>query len=431
VKKRNDEDISFGGKVILFFRELTDKLKSIKLITRIKNRQRALAHFEGQDSPESARISYTFGILRIIFVVLLCVTLCLTLIFGGGIVSYENVYYMFKDIQYIKSFGESYPEQLNYSRPIARQDFEVFKNGLAVASDSELKLFTSTGRVTMVTGSEYSNPRLCASDSTLLVYDQGNRNFSVYNSFTELHREKLEYPISYADISNTGEYALVTRSQKYSSSVRVYTNKNELDMEYSKNDYIISANLSDGGRYLAVMSISVLGGESLVGLSIVDVKKGEVRSESKVNDVMPYRCEFISSNRIVAFFSDHAAVYDLDMSLISRYDYPSTLNTVSCSDGGFMLCLEGDGIASNNLVTVFDTNGKIVYTGSVVGDVYDAELGDGYAYVLTGDAVHRIDTKFGSIAKASFSNDGASLAIFDGGIVAVCTSAAAHYISFE
>jgi len=51
--------------------------------------------------------------------------------------------------------------------------------------------------------------------------------------------------------------------------------------------------------------------------------------------------------------------------------------------------------------------------------------------VLTGDAVHRIDTKFGSIAKASFSNDGASLAIFDGGIVAVCTSAAAHYISFE
>ena len=431
MKKKANGDISFGGKVILFFREVKEKIKGLKLISRIKKRQMELAGYEGEYSPESAKLSYTFGILKIVSIVLLCIVLCLTLVFGGGIISYENVYYMVKDIQYINSFGESRAEQLNYTKPIARQDFEIFKNGLAVASDSEIKLFTSTGRVTMTRGSDYSNPKLCASGSSLLVYDQGNRSFAVYNSFTELYRQKLDYPISCADMADTGVYALVTRSEKYASTVRVYTNRNTLDMEYSKNDYVISASLSDDGGQLSVLSMSASGGQSQVELTVLDVKRGEVSAAIKLSDVMPYFCEFISGNRIAAFFADHVAVYDLKLSMISRYDYPSLPVKVSTGDSGFVLCLADGGIASGNLVVAFDTNGRVAYTGNVTGDVRDAQLRGGYTYVLTDDAVHRIDVRFGSITKVGFKSENARLAVFDGGVVAVCTSASAHYISFD
>ncbi len=429
--KKHDDDISFGGKVFLFFKNIFAKLQGLKLISRINSRQKELAHYEGEQSSEESKISYTFGILKVISITLLCLLLCLTLVFGGGIVSYENVYYMFKDIEYINTYGEARAEQLNYSKPIARQDFEIFKNGLAVASDSEIKLFTSTGRVTMTRGSEYSNPKLSSSASSVIIYDQGNKSFTVYNSFTELHREKLDFPIASADMALTGAYAIVTKSEKYNSVVRVYSNRNKLDMEYSKNDYILSSPISDDGRYLAVMSMSVSGGESLVGLTVVDVKKGEVRAEAKVADSMPYKCEFISDGRIAAFFSDHVAVYDLDLSQKARYDYPSRLNTFSCTDGGFVLCMQGEGIASNNLIAVFDGNGRVTYTGNVTGDIYDAELQGTYAYVLTSDAVYRLDTRFGGVSAASFNSEGACLAVFDGGEVAVCTTAAAYYISFD
>jgi tricorn protease-like protein len=83
--------------------------------------------------------------------------------------------------------------------------------------------------------------------------------FAIYNSFTELYREKLEYPISSADMSDSGAYVIVTRSQKHTSVIRVYTNQNTLDMEYSKNDHVIDAAISADGRYLAVLSMSVSG----------------------------------------------------------------------------------------------------------------------------------------------------------------------------
>lgn len=431
MSKKGHEDISFLGRVILFFKNVWSKIRSFKIFSRIKHRQMELAGYDAADAPEEARLSYTFGIARIVFIVLLCLLLCLSLIFGTGIISYENVYYMFKDIEFINTYGESRAQQLNYSRPMARQSVTEFKNGLAVASDSELKLFTSTGRVTMTRGSEYSNPKLSSSPSSLLIYDQGNKNFAVYNSFTELYREKLDYPISSADMADTGAYAIVTRSQKYTSVIRVYTNKNVLDMEYSKNDHVIDAALSEDGKHLAVLSMSVSGGESLVCVTVVDVRRGEVRSELTMRDVMPYSCDFVSDNRIVVLCSDHAAAYGLDLSMKGRYDYPSSPVRITMSDEGAVMAFKSEGIASNNMIAVFDKSGFVSFTANVTGDVYDIRIKNTYVYVLTGDAVYRFDMRFGSRAVASFKNDNAKLAVFEGGKVAVCTDASAYYITFD
>ncbi len=431
MKINGDSDIFFLGKVMLLFKSAWQRLKSIKLFSRIKKRQMELAGYEGENSSENAKMSYAFGMLRIISVTLLCVLLCLTLIFGGGIFSYENVYYMFKDIEYVHSFGESRPEQLNYSRPIARQDVTEFKNGLAVASDSEIKLFTSTGRVTLTRGSEYSNPKLLASDSSILIYDQGNRSFAIYNSFTELHREKLDFPIGCADMAANGWYAVVTRSQKYNSSIRIYNNRNKLEMEYFKNDYVVSISLSSDAKFMAVTSLDVSGGSSRTTVTVVDIKKGEVRSELKLADTMPYVCDFISDSRIAVICSDHAAVYDKDLSAKGRYDYASRLVRYTTDAGGFALVFEDGGIASNNMIAVFDTSGGVTFTGYAPGDVSDVRLVGEYAFVLTKDYAFRFDTRFGGRAQSRFESDGARLAVFDGGEVAICTGAAAYYISFE
>ena len=430
MKKRNDE-ISRLGKIMLFFKNMWSRLKGLKLFSKIKQREKALANYAGNDSPQEAKLSYTFGMIRIVLAALLCLLLCLTLIFGSGIISYENVYYMFKDIQFINSYGESRADQLNYSRPMARRDVAEFKNGLAVASDSEIKLFTSTGRVTMTRGSEYSNPKLEASASSLLVYDQGNRDFAIYNSFTELYREKLDYPISSADMSSSGAYAVVTSSQKHTSLIRIYTNKNKLDMEYSKNDYVIDAAISDDARSLAVLSMSVSGGESLVVITVVDVKKGDVRAELTLRDVMPYSCDFLSDGRIVVMCQDHSAVYDLDLSMKGNYDYPAS-PIKAVADGELaIMAFRSEGIASNNMIAVMDKNGVVTYTANVTGDVYDIRVKNSYLYVLTGDVVYRLDMRFGTRSKADFPSEDACLAVFDGGEVAVCTDAAAYYITFD
>ena len=145
-RKKNSGDTSFLGELLYAFRNGMEKIRSAQLSKKFVERQRSLSGYEDKNSPREAKVAYAFGILRAFSVVLLCVFLCLVLLFGKSIITYENVYYMFKDIGYINSFNESRPNTLNFSKPVTNQDFGTFKNGLAVAGDSEIKFFTQNKR---------------------------------------------------------------------------------------------------------------------------------------------------------------------------------------------------------------------------------------------------------------------------------------------
>ena len=259
-KKSRDKDTSWLGKTLLFVGNFFNKLKSIHPFRKAISKQKELAGYCGVDSTPEAKLAYGFGLARFYTVIVLCVLLSVVLLFCGSIFSYEKVYYMFKDIEYINSFNEARPQMLSYSKPLTNQSISVFKDGLAVASDSEIKLFTSTGRATLSIGSEYSNPKIVASNSNILIYDQGNRSFSIYNSFVCLYSEKLDFPISSAHMSSGGEFCLVTKSKDYGSVVRVYNSKFKLEYEYSRNDYMISAKLSNDGKHLAIVSLDTANG---------------------------------------------------------------------------------------------------------------------------------------------------------------------------
>lgn len=428
-KRRDGDDISFLGKVFLFFRTLWEKIREIHIFERIVKGQKSLAHYDGAQSPYEAKLSFIFGMIRVVCIVALCVLLVLTLIFGSRIISYENVYYMFKDIGYISSFNESRPESLSYSKPVQNQSFGTFKNGLAVVSDSEIKFFTSTGRVTLTQGSQFVNPKITCSSSNALIYDQGRRTFSVYNSFIALHSEELDFPISYADMSDKGNFAVVTKSTKYGSVVRMYNSDSELEGEYLKNDHVLCANVSEDGRHVAVLSIDAEKGESVVSLNIVSSKGANVRNTLVLKGIMPYSCEFISKDRVALLCNDRVAVYDLDGDLKEETKFDSTLTHASFAAEGFVLAFEGG--ADGRQIKVFDRNGNVAYKGWLKGNVRDVKLSGNYAYVLLDNEIVRIETAFGIKRTSELLFENAQLVSFEDGGIMVCTDRVAYYISFD
>ncbi len=427
---KKSDDISLLGKIFLFFHSVWGKIKSIKLVERVKNRQKELAHYEGLSSPREARISYGFGIAKVICATALAVVLLISVLLGGNIISYENVYYMVKDIGYIHSYTETRPETLNFSEPVSNQNFGIFKGGLAVASDSEVKFFTSTGRVTMTQGSDYTNPKITCSDGNALIYDQGRKLLTVYNSFIEVYAEELEYPISSAHMCDNGSFVVVTKSRKYNSVVRIYDNDFTFEMEYSKNDYVLSARMSKDGRYVSVLSIDTESGESKVSLNVIDRKRQEVCASVGTNGVMPYSCEFISNDTMVVLCQDRVCIYNVNGDLKKETFLSGTLTRASFSDYGFAVILRKGG-GSEGTVSVFDDSGKNIFFTSVAGDVIDIALTESNVYLLLDGAVLRIDLKTGHQTKVGFQNDGVRILAFETGEVMVCTPASAHYLSFD
>ena len=166
-------------KLSRFFRGIYE----LHIFRRLIRRNEKIVESEGIEKNKCSKISACFGMCGTVCAFVLVVFTLLALLIGRNTVTVDNIYYLFKDVYSMNTVGESEITRLSYSLPASKQDFTLYKKGLAVAGDSEIKLFNSTGRVTLTLGSEFANPRILSSDRFVLVYDMGGDTFSVYNSF--------------------------------------------------------------------------------------------------------------------------------------------------------------------------------------------------------------------------------------------------------
>lgn len=425
------EKTPFFTRILIFFREKYSKIKEKRIFHRLDERQRLLASYHGKESCEEAVISYRFAWIKIICSVLLVLTLLLTLIFGAGIISYENVYYMFKDIGHISSFSEGQSTLLSYSVPVENQFFASFKNGLAVAADSEIKFFTSTGRMTLSLGSDCVNPKICTSNNNALVYDQGRKHFSVYNSFVSLYSENLDYPISCADMADNGAFVVTTQSAKYASVLKIYDNSFKLRHEYNKNDRVLSVAMSDNGRYVAALSMSAEDGQSVVFVSLVDCKKNEANAIFEIKGSLPYYCKFLGDDRILLLCNDKMYVMDKKGKVQSEHAHPSSLTFSSVYDGNVALAYNNENAPGESKVAVFNSDGKLFFSANVTGNVKDVKLGKGCIYLLYQDKIERIDMSFGVRSVTELNGENAEILVLNDGEVLVCGRQFAQKVSFE
>ena len=428
-----ENEISHLGKIFLFFKSLKERFEKLKLVNRTVEKQKELAGYEGAESPAETKISLGFWIARIIAIILLSLILVLSLIFGGRIISYDNVYYMFKDIGYVNSFNESMPQTLSYSNPLTNQDFACFKGGLAVVGDSEFKFFTSSGRATLTQGSEYSDPKICTSDSYALIYDRGNRRFSVYNSFVSLYSETLDFPISSAHMADNGSFCIVTKNKNYGSCVKTYGNDFKLISEYSKNDYIISAEMSANGKYMVVLSLDSENGSAKTMVDLVQIGKEELKFSVELMGVMPYSASFISKDRIVLISKESAVVFDLNGNVKNEYNYTGSLMNADVTDKGFLLSFDETSTGKVSLVSVFDVNGHLKRSFKTDDAVFDMKLSGDFVYLLCDREIRRynLNSVSDEFKAVPFDEESAKLAVFEEGDIMACTPTVAYYISFN
>jgi hypothetical protein len=96
---------------------------------------------------------------------------------------------------------------------------------------------------------------MVANDKYVLLYDVGGTQGALYNSFTKVDEKILDHPIYGACVSQSGSYALITRSDKYDSVVRVFQSNGK---EYAYNFFdgrVYSASLSKNGLQLVVLLV--------------------------------------------------------------------------------------------------------------------------------------------------------------------------------
>ena len=187
-------------------------------------------------NPYYAAIARGYHLAQLTLFGILTGFIIISMLIRSDDITYENFFYLFKDIHAAVDSADVSFTTLVYNAD-ETQDYATYRGGLAVAGESGLTVFSATGRQTMVQTLNMTTPHLLTSSRCILVYEQGGNEFSLYNSFARITAGKSADPISCAAISDSGWFALASQSGT-SSKIAVYDKHSDLKTEHFKNGFI-------------------------------------------------------------------------------------------------------------------------------------------------------------------------------------------------
>ena len=257
-----------------------------------KRRTRAETLVEAQRNEYYEEISARLGILQVILYMGLFAFVVLSFLRNTEMITYRNFYYFFKDlnasaetVDVFESDAVSYPTA-------SEQSFALYRQGLAVAGSESVTVFTATGRQTVSQTIQYRSPIAAGAGRYLLVYEMGGKQFSLYNAYTQMFTGTSDYPIYGAAVSDSGMFALISRSEEYTSVVSLYNSSFRLINRYSKNGYVTDVAISQSGDLIAIPAAKQEGGLWRTQVALHKPYDTADGRGVEIGQSMPLSCDF-------------------------------------------------------------------------------------------------------------------------------------------
>ena len=346
--------------------------------------------FSSPSIPYNSELSERFSAARMLIYIVLFVFLLGTIIFGSEMITYSNLYYLVKDINAAAVDGRDAADYLSYPTSGGEQSYALYRDGLVVVGGNEITVLSASGKQTLSDNVAYSEPCVRSADRYFLAFGRGEKSFAVYNSFVRIFAEVLEYPVYEAAVSDSGAFAVVTRSREYKSEVNVYDADMQKITSYRTAGYVTAVSHHDGGDRMVMATVDSEGEES--GTRMIFFKPGadEPEAEITLGNEMVYRCSFMGNSRIAVISDQGMTVYDFDGDVVESTDYSSNPPLLFDLADSNIALLESGEESGVYYVKVFDRNGKELYSKELLSDSPPEQLrlAGTDAYILTESGVH-------------------------------------------
>ncbi len=377
-----------------------------------------------------ASVARRYSAARYIVLLLMMGFLLVAVMTNRDNITYENFLLLIKDVNLAAQTANRSYETITYSED-SEQTVLRYKNNVVVAGSSGVQIFSGTGKQVYDGDEHFARPFAEASDKYLLVYDFGGTRFSLYNTFTKVFSDSFEYGITGAAASDSGSFALVSRTKEYNYSVSVYSKNCNLINRYRGNEYVIDLAMSDSGDRIAIAAAEADNGHFTASLLICQPGKEDKIAKLTLNNVFPVKCAFSPDGDIVLICDREIYFYDKNGGLRASYAISGELQYVDAGEGYVAFTVADNAIQSDNTLTVLDFGGRVKQQKNIDGRIADITLTDGCVTVLTDTGLIRTDILKGDEISRSVAGYGKRLIAFSRRDVMLCTSTKAEYIDLE
>ena len=378
-------------------------------------------------------VSGVYHALFLIFLAALLVFSCVAMLTHLDLFTYENFYYLAKDISAASNLLGGSGNVIHYEISARNQDFALYRGGLAVGGDSGLKLFTATGRETLNVSTNYSQPVLKGSARYLLMYDIGEKSYSVYNSFVCVHHEESDYPVFAGAMSNSGYYAVVSESYDHAGVVSLYNDRFELINRYNRTQMVTCVAINQAGNRLAFATAEMNNGGYLTTLVIAVPGQEKTAAEMPFEGFFPYSITFIDQQRLLLVGDSAAYIVSVDDgTVICPIVYQDMqLAFADANAQQIVLVFSINPVTDTYRMIVTDRDGGLVTDKTFDQGLSQVTLYEQYVYFLTDKGIARMNPSDLSYQTIECRTDGQKLLICKSDEVLLCGGQRAIYYSFD
>lgn len=378
-------------------------------------------------------ISERFGIAQVLLYLSLLVFVVLSLIGNTGLLTYQNFYYFFKDLgASAETVDVLHTDALSYPTDSA-QSFTLYRQGLAIAGNTSVTVFTPSGRQTISQKLQYSKPTAEGSGKYLLVYDADGTQYSLYNSYAQVWSGKSRYPIRSAAVSASGSYLLLSASDEFPSEMELYDDRFDRIGYFTLSSYVIDVAINRKGTVFAFLASEVTdSGAFATSVRIYETGRSEPIAVTPLGSGLGLSCAFTDSGTLSVVCGDGIYTVSSRGSLLNRFAFDENrIRSADLNGDGCALLLGKSEISSQKSVVVFDKNGKPVYHEDVAENAETVRLSGGAIFLQCTDGIVRVTTGNGKSEKLTCVTDRQTMLAYDETCVLLCSSKRAVFCRFE
>ena len=336
-----------------------------------------------------ATVSAGYKVTQRLVSVVLAFFLVISLVTNFSEITYDNFFYLIKDFSDAVDVEQSDYDTVSYTSD-TRHFFSLYKGGLVVVNPSTLAVYTATGRNTMNTTSRFSSPCVESSDKYFAVYDTAGTTFSIYNSFSRIYSEDLEYPITGVCFADDQSMAVITKDISHKSLVHIYNKNFKKKFTVPSDKYAFDVAISSEADRMAICYYDIGDGSGTSEIVIRKYSDMEEIEQISIDGEFVLKCGFISKDRFAVVTDRSIRIYNKNFDEWNSHRYSAA------AVSGFFLDKNGVAVSytenSKNIAVIFDKSGSLVYNDTINDNVKDIGICEQFAFFRTDSGIIRINT---------------------------------------
>lgn len=299
-------------------------------------------------------------------------------------------------------------------------------------SDTNISAYSNAGKELFTEAHGFEKPVLTVSKGRALVYNQGGNQAHIYDLKECKATVETENEIICGAISDSGNYALATYSEKYASAVSVYNTRNKVIFEwYSAEDTVNNVAVSGNGKKIAVSTFDSSSGVFNSKVNIINYKSATPEHTKTYEDCLVYGLKSSNTGRFCVIKSNGIDFIKWSNYKLAEYknDYTVSMFRANSSVNVAVFCRESD--KTDNQIIIFSKSGKVKKTVRYKGVINDIQVKGSNIYCINDTEVSVLD--FEGVIKhtANYGFGGVGIAVTAANTVAVVSDSDIERIKLQ